>query len=228
MTQGCRTTPGDGRSDDERSTAEACAARGSSTPARRAAGQPPGEHDGTGRVRLQFTPSGPRGPGAARRHRLRRRELERHRHRLHLRRARHLQEVQGPDRRRQRAGPRLDARSFTRRASTTAGGWRASPRRPRDLEIDVPPLATRPKAANVGVGRQVILRPAIQKRYVELIEPTLSDQQPDLDRLLAAIDDLELRVDLHALRRLPRGLAAGRLQGHRGRGGRRADRRRAR
>ena len=29
-------------------------------------------------------------------------------------------------------------------------------------------MVTRPKAATVGVGRQVILRPAIQKRYVEL------------------------------------------------------------
>ena len=62
---------------------------------------------------------------------------------------------------------------------------------------------TRPKAATVGVGRQVILRPAIQKRYVELTEPTLSDQATDLARLLAAIDDLELRIDIHALRRLP-------------------------
>lgn len=72
-----------------------------------------------------------------------------------------------------------------------------------DLKIEVPPLTTRPKAATVGVGRQVILRPAIQKRYVELAEPTLSDQVPDVERLLAAIDDLELNVDLHALRRIP-------------------------
>ena len=72
-----------------------------------------------------------------------------------------------------------------------------------DLKIEVPPLTTRPKAATVGVGRQVILRPAIQKRYVELTEPTLSDQVPDVERLLAMIDDLELNVDLHALRRIP-------------------------
>ncbi len=61
---------------------------------------------------------------------------------------------------------------------------------------------TRPKAATVGVGRQVILRPAVQKRYVELTEPTLADQRTDLQRLLDAIDDLELRADLHAVRRL--------------------------
>jgi uncharacterized 2Fe-2S/4Fe-4S cluster protein (DUF4445 family) len=56
----------------------------------------------------------------------------------------------------------------------------------------------------VGVGRQVILRPAVQKRYVELAEPTLEDQRPDLDRLLQAIDDLEPVADLYALRRLPK------------------------
>ena len=64
-------------------------------------------------------------------------------------------------------------------------------------------MMTRPKAATVGVGRQVILRPAIQKRYVELTEPTLADQTTDVTRLLAAIDDLELRIDVYALRRLP-------------------------
>jgi uncharacterized 2Fe-2S/4Fe-4S cluster protein (DUF4445 family) len=66
-----------------------------------------------------------------------------------------------------------------------------------------PPPTTRPPPATVGVGRQVILRPAVQKRYVELTEPSLEDQRPDLDRLLAAIDDLEPVADLHALRRLP-------------------------
>ena len=76
------------------------------------------------------------------------------------------------------------------------------------MTVDVPPLMTRPKAATVGVGRQVILRPALQKRFVELTEPTLSDQQTDLERLLAPIDDIELRVDLHALRRLPTVLRA--------------------
>jgi uncharacterized 2Fe-2S/4Fe-4S cluster protein (DUF4445 family) len=38
----------------------------------------------------------------------------------------------------------------------------------------------------------------VQKRYVELEEPSLEDQTPDLERLLAAVSDLELRVDLHA------------------------------
>lgn len=84
-------------------------------------------------------------------------------------------------------------------------GWRLSclVRATNDLTIEVPPLVTRPKASTVGVGRQVILRPAVQKRYVELEEPTLSDQRSDLARLSQAIDDLEFTPDLHALKVLP-------------------------
>ena len=98
---------------------------------------------------------------------------------------------------------RLDVRSFT--ADELAAGWRLAclAQATTDLNVEVPPLTTRPKAATLGVGRQVILRPALQKRYVELSEPTLSDQRSDLQRLLDAIDDLELTPDLHALRRLP-------------------------
>jgi uncharacterized 2Fe-2S/4Fe-4S cluster protein (DUF4445 family) len=98
---------------------------------------------------------------------------------------------------------RLDQRSFT--TEQIGLGWRLAclAQATSDLDVVVPPLMTRPKAATVGVGRQVILRPAIQKRYVELSEPTLADQATDLARLLAAMDDLELRVDLYALRRLP-------------------------
>lgn len=98
---------------------------------------------------------------------------------------------------------RLDIRAFSE--EELAAGWRLACLAPatRDISVDVPPLVTRPKAAMVGVGRQVILRPAVQKRYVELTEPTLADQQPDIERLLAALDDLEPRVDLHAVRNLP-------------------------
>ena len=97
----------------------------------------------------------------------------------------------------------LDVRCFT--ADQLRDGWRLAclARASEDLRVEVPPLSTRPKAATVGVGRQVILRPAVQKRYVELDEPTLTDQRPDLQRLLDAIDDLEPQADLHALRRLP-------------------------
>ena len=79
---------------------------------------------------------------------------------------------------------------------------------PADTRVDVPPLVTRPKAATVGVGRQVILRPAVQKRYLELAEPSLSDQVTDAERVLAALDDLELRIDLDVLRTLGRVLRA--------------------
>ncbi len=98
---------------------------------------------------------------------------------------------------------RLDARAFT--ADQLRDGWRLAclAAATSDLKIDVPPLTTRPKAATVGVGRQVILRPAVQKRYVELDEPSLSDQRPDLVRLTDALDDLEVVPDLHVLRRLP-------------------------
>jgi len=101
---------------------------------------------------------------------------------------------------------RLDPRAFD--AGELRDGWRLACRAPAsgDVRVTVPPLVTRPKAATVGVGRQVILRPAVQKRYVELAEPTLADQRTDLERLLAALDDLEPTVDLHALRALPRAL----------------------
>ncbi|MGZ4441702.1 MAG: ASKHA domain-containing protein [Nocardioidaceae bacterium] len=99
---------------------------------------------------------------------------------------------------------RLDVRSFT--ADQLRHGWRLAclAAATQDLTIEVPPLTTRPKAATLGVGRQVILRPALQKRYVELAEPSLADQRTDLARLTDAIDDLELTPDLHALRRLPK------------------------
>ena len=57
--------------------------------------------------------------------------------------------------------------------------------------------------ATVGVGRQVILHPVLQKRYVELDEPALHDQRTDLERLQEAVDDLELRAEAGVLRRLP-------------------------
>jgi uncharacterized 2Fe-2S/4Fe-4S cluster protein (DUF4445 family) len=98
---------------------------------------------------------------------------------------------------------RHDVKTFSR--EQLDDGWRLAclVNATRDLAVDVPPLTTRPKAATVGVGRQVILRPAIQKRYVELEEPTLADQRTDVARLLDAIDDLEPEPDLHVLRRLP-------------------------
>ena len=103
---------------------------------------------------------------------------------------------------------RLDPRAFD--ADELRAGWRLAcrARAEQDLRVEVPPLVTRPKAATVGVGRQVILRPALQKRCVTLPEPTLSDQRTDVERLRDALPDLELRVDLPAVRNLARALRA--------------------
>jgi uncharacterized 2Fe-2S/4Fe-4S cluster protein (DUF4445 family) len=89
-----------------------------------------------------------------------------------------------------------------------ADGWRLACRAcaKADLVVEVPPLQTRPKAALAGVGRHVILRPAVQKRHLQLTEPSLDDQASDLERVLAAMDDLELRVSLDVVRELPRAL----------------------
>jgi uncharacterized 2Fe-2S/4Fe-4S cluster protein (DUF4445 family) len=103
---------------------------------------------------------------------------------------------------------RLDPRAFD--PDELRAGWRLAcrARAEQDLRVEVPPLVTRPKAATVGVGRQVILRPALQKRCVTLPEPTLSDQRTDVERLRDALPDLELRVDLQAVRDLSRAMRA--------------------
>jgi len=94
----------------------------------------------------------------------------------------------------------VDPRAFS--VEELKAGWRLACRAAaqEDLTVEVPPLQTRPKAALAGVGRHVILRPAVQKRYLELEEPTLEDQASDLERVLAAMDDLELRVPLDVVR----------------------------
>lgn len=105
-----------------------------------------------------------------------------------------------------------DRRTFS--DGELAQGWRLAclVRAITDLKVDVPALTTRPKAATVGVGRQVILRPGVQKRYVELDEPTLADQVTDLERLRAAVPDLEFSCDLAVLRRLPKVLREANFQ----------------
>jgi uncharacterized 2Fe-2S/4Fe-4S cluster protein (DUF4445 family) len=96
----------------------------------------------------------------------------------------------------------VDPRAFT--AEELREGWRLACRAPArdDLVIEVPPLQTRPKAALAGVGRHVILRPAVVKRHLVLTEPTLDDQRPDLQRVLDALDDLEPYGSLELLREL--------------------------
>ena len=96
----------------------------------------------------------------------------------------------------------LDLRAYT--AQEIKDGWRLACRTPAlsDADVEVPPLTTRPKAALVGVGRQVILRPAVRKRYLELAEPSLADQVTDLERVLGALTDLDPVADLAVLRAL--------------------------
>ena len=100
----------------------------------------------------------------------------------------------------------LDIRAYT--AAEINDGWRLACRTiaTQDVAVEVPPLTTRPKAATVGVGRQVILRPAVQKRYLELAEPSLADQASDAERVLAQLEDLEPRAELAVLKTLGRTL----------------------
>ncbi|WP_218030137.1 ASKHA domain-containing protein [Pseudonocardia hydrocarbonoxydans] len=103
---------------------------------------------------------------------------------------------------------RLDPRAFG--PDELRAGWRLAcvAHAEGDLRVEVPPLVTRPKAATVGVGRQVILRPAVQKRCVTLTEPTLADQRTDVERLRDALPDLELRIGLPVTRDLSRAFRA--------------------
>jgi uncharacterized 2Fe-2S/4Fe-4S cluster protein (DUF4445 family) len=96
----------------------------------------------------------------------------------------------------------LDLRAYTEQE--IRDGWRLACRTlaTTDADVEVPPLTTRPKAATVGVGRQVILRPAVRKRYLELAEPTLADQVTDLERVLGELTDLNPVADLAVLRTL--------------------------
>jgi uncharacterized 2Fe-2S/4Fe-4S cluster protein (DUF4445 family) len=96
----------------------------------------------------------------------------------------------------------VDPRAFT--PEELRDGWRLACRAAArsDLVVEVPPLQTRPKAALVGVGRHVILRPSVQKRHLVLQEPSMEDQRPDLQRVLDGIDDLEPVASLDLLRSL--------------------------
>ncbi len=98
-------------------------------------------------------------------------------------------------------GP-LDPRAFT--SDELRDGWRLACRASArgDLVVEVPPLQTRPKAALAGVGRHVILRPAVQKRHLVLEEPSMEDQRSDLQRVLDALEDLEPHASIEVLRSL--------------------------
>ena len=101
---------------------------------------------------------------------------------------------------------RLDSRAFT--PDEIRDGWRLAciAQATQHLRVHVPPLTTRPKAATVGVGRQVILRPSVTKRFLQMTEPTLADQRPDVRRLLDELTDVTGNIDPGLLRDLPRQL----------------------
>ena len=98
-----------------------------------------------------------------------------------------------------------------------AGGSPAARRREEDLVVEVPPLQTRPKAALVGVGRHVILRPAVQKRYLELDR---ADARGSASRTSSACSrrwtTSSSRVPLDARARARRDAARRELEGDRG------------
>lgn len=98
-------------------------------------------------------------------------------------------------------GP-LDPRAFT--TDELRQGWRLACRASArgDLVVEVPPLQTRPKAALAGVGRHVILRPAVQKRHLVLDEPSMEDQRSDLQRVLDGLEDLEPHASIEVVRSL--------------------------
>ena len=110
----------------------------------------------------------------------------------------------------------VDPRAFS--PDELKAGWRLACRAQaeEDLVVEVPPLQTRPKAALVGVGRHVILRPAVQKRYLEL--QRADARGPGLGpraRARNAMDDVELRVPLELVRALGRTLRDAELEGDR-------------
>ncbi len=95
-------------------------------------------------------------------------------------------------------------------ATEIAEGWRLSCRAPVHAEsvVQVPRLMGSPKAALLGYGRHVVLDPNVDKVYLELTEPTLEDQQPDLARVLAALDKegYQVHADPAVWRALPKTL----------------------
>ena len=123
---------------------------------------------------------------------------------------------------------RHDVRTFS--SEQIADGWRLGclVQATRDLTVEVPPLTTRPKAATVGIGRQVILRPAAAEalRRARGGHPRRPAHRPGpADRRHRGP-----RAHRRPARAPPAvdGAARGRLQGDRGDRRRGPDRRRAR
>jgi len=93
------------------------------------------------------------------------------------------------------------------RPAEIADGWRLScqARIYDDMTCEVPQLLRVPKAATMGRGRLVILDPNVRKVYLELPEPSLSDQRSDMVRLRDALTEegLDMSAELAVVRTLP-------------------------
>ena len=81
-----------------------------------------------------------------------------------------------------------------------AAGWRLSCRAvvESDTVVEVPRLMGNPKAALMGMGRHVVLAPAVHKIFMELCEPSLEDQRSDLERVLEAVRNSKAKIEAHA------------------------------
>jgi uncharacterized 2Fe-2S/4Fe-4S cluster protein (DUF4445 family) len=89
-------------------------------------------------------------------------------------------------------------------------GWRLSCRTSVHGECvaQVPRLMSTPKAALLGYGRHVVLAPNVEKVFLQLSEPSLEDQKPDLERVRSALSEAgyEVHSDLRVWRTLPKTL----------------------
>jgi uncharacterized 2Fe-2S/4Fe-4S cluster protein (DUF4445 family) len=89
-------------------------------------------------------------------------------------------------------------------------GWRLSCRAlvHSDCLVDVPRMMTSPKAALLGYGRHVALDPNVHKVFLQLVEPTITDQRADIQRVNDALLDagFEPRATLSVLQALPKTL----------------------
>ena len=87
-------------------------------------------------------------------------------------------------------------------------GWRLSCRAPIHTEsiVEIPRLMTMPKAALLGYGRHVALNPNVSKVFLELVEPSLTDQRSDLERVADALREpgYEVRAVPSVWRALPK------------------------
>ena len=93
------------------------------------------------------------------------------------------------------------------RPAEIADGWRLScqARIYDDMTCEVPQLLRVPKAATMGRGRLVILDPNVRKVYLQLPEPSLTDQRSDMVRLRDALtaEGHDMVAELKVLRTLP-------------------------